>query len=197
MPIILDVPYEDKDEAKKLGARWDTGIKKWYIPDGISTEAFIKWLPCALNRKATMDIQSPLYLVQTDTICWRCEGSVPVIGIIASDVKEYDEVTPEGPLMLTYVESLPAEILHYIKERCPDYKYNFSKKAGLKYHMNCCPSCGVGIGDNGLSHPGSCLVPLWPEDCSDILIETMPFSGTFPARAQWAGGVDTLMDLIL
>ena len=30
--IYLNVPYEEKEEAKKLGARWDQGNKKWYIP---------------------------------------------------------------------------------------------------------------------------------------------------------------------
>lgn len=27
----LDVPYAEKDEAKKLGAKWDAEIKKWYL----------------------------------------------------------------------------------------------------------------------------------------------------------------------
>ncbi|WP_026424406.1 DUF5710 domain-containing protein [Actinokineospora inagensis] len=28
----LDVPYQDKDEAKSLGAKWDPGAKRWYAP---------------------------------------------------------------------------------------------------------------------------------------------------------------------
>ena len=30
--IYLDVPYEDKDEAKKLGAIWHKDRKQWYTP---------------------------------------------------------------------------------------------------------------------------------------------------------------------
>jgi hypothetical protein len=30
--IYLNVPYKEKEKAKKLGARWDQGSKKWYIP---------------------------------------------------------------------------------------------------------------------------------------------------------------------
>ena len=30
--IYLTVPYKEKDEAKKLGARWDPDSKLWYIP---------------------------------------------------------------------------------------------------------------------------------------------------------------------
>ena len=29
--IYLHVPYEEKDKAKKLGAKWDASRKKWYI----------------------------------------------------------------------------------------------------------------------------------------------------------------------
>jgi len=31
--IYLNIPFEDKDEAKKMGARWEPGKKKWYIFD--------------------------------------------------------------------------------------------------------------------------------------------------------------------
>jgi len=30
--IYLNVPYEEKDAAKKLGARWDPEQRKWYVP---------------------------------------------------------------------------------------------------------------------------------------------------------------------
>ena len=29
--LILNVPFNEKDEVKKLGARWNPDIKKWYI----------------------------------------------------------------------------------------------------------------------------------------------------------------------
>lgn len=32
--IYLNVPYARKEEAKKLGARWDAGAKKWYSAEG-------------------------------------------------------------------------------------------------------------------------------------------------------------------
>jgi len=39
------VPYREKDEAKRLGARWDRGAKSWYVPQGTNLAAFSKWLP--------------------------------------------------------------------------------------------------------------------------------------------------------
>lgn len=43
--LYLDVPYADKDGAKALGAKWNATRKRWYVPDGVATEPFAKWLP--------------------------------------------------------------------------------------------------------------------------------------------------------
>jgi len=42
--IILNVPFIEKDSAKKLGAWWDPEIKKWYIPSGTDPEPFTRWI---------------------------------------------------------------------------------------------------------------------------------------------------------
>jgi hypothetical protein len=41
---FLNVPYAEKDEARALGARWNPGRKKWYVPAGVPLEPFEKWL---------------------------------------------------------------------------------------------------------------------------------------------------------
>lgn len=44
--ITMNVPYDEKDMVKSEGARWDSGIKKWYIPEGSKIlEKFHKYLP--------------------------------------------------------------------------------------------------------------------------------------------------------
>ncbi|MEJ5038590.1 DUF5710 domain-containing protein [Acinetobacter johnsonii] len=40
----IKVPIEEKDEAKKLGAKWDRVQKSWYVPNGIDTKLFDKWM---------------------------------------------------------------------------------------------------------------------------------------------------------
>ena len=37
------VPYEDKDQVKALGARWDNDVKSWYVPEGIDITKFKAW----------------------------------------------------------------------------------------------------------------------------------------------------------
>lgn len=45
MRVDLKVPYAEKDEAKKLGARWDAAAKTWYVVDVIDLWPFLKWMP--------------------------------------------------------------------------------------------------------------------------------------------------------
>ena len=40
----LNCPYDDKDECKALGARWDPERKKWFVPEGVELELFSKWI---------------------------------------------------------------------------------------------------------------------------------------------------------
>lgn len=41
--IYLEVPYEERHEAKALGARWDAVKKAWYVGPGVKPEKFAKW----------------------------------------------------------------------------------------------------------------------------------------------------------
>jgi len=41
----LKVPFAEKDAAKKLGARWDAGLKLWYIDGVVDPALFTKWKP--------------------------------------------------------------------------------------------------------------------------------------------------------
>jgi hypothetical protein len=45
----LFVPFEEKEEAKSLGARWDMEKKVWYVPLGDDTKHFQKWTKVYLN----------------------------------------------------------------------------------------------------------------------------------------------------
>lgn len=42
--LLLNVPYEEKDEAKSLGAKWNPELKKWYIQNTEDCGKFMKWI---------------------------------------------------------------------------------------------------------------------------------------------------------
>lgn len=45
MRINLVTPFAQKDEAKALGARWDSARKLWYIVDVEDLTPFLRWIP--------------------------------------------------------------------------------------------------------------------------------------------------------
>jgi len=52
MTTFLNVPYAEKDEARALGARWNPGRKRWYLPAGVAPEPFQKWLAEGAEAKS-------------------------------------------------------------------------------------------------------------------------------------------------
>ena len=42
--VFLNVPFDDKDKAKALGARWDGDKKQWYIMNTYDQTKFAKWI---------------------------------------------------------------------------------------------------------------------------------------------------------
>jgi hypothetical protein len=54
---FLEVPFEEKDEAKWRGARWDWDFKKWYVPSGMNRNVF-PW-PDALLTPAMRAVEFP------------------------------------------------------------------------------------------------------------------------------------------
>jgi Domain of unknown function (DUF5710) len=47
--INLKVPFNEKDQAKALGARWNAEAKLWYVPQGVEAAPFEKWMTSAAN----------------------------------------------------------------------------------------------------------------------------------------------------
>ena len=52
----LIVPFNQKEKAKALGARWDKLQRQWYFPEGLELAAFQAWLPAG---KVSQAISSP------------------------------------------------------------------------------------------------------------------------------------------
>ena len=50
MRYDLNVPYSEKDDAKRRGARWDGVRKTWYIENVESISQFQRWLPDRLKH---------------------------------------------------------------------------------------------------------------------------------------------------
>ena len=103
-------------------------------------------------------IHSPLYLVTAYWPCWQCETKIPLAALLAAKV---DENSGEA-CMLSNITQLPDEVLAFIQQRVPSFKYAYSKTMASKYFANTCPGCGEIQGDYYLhSESGS---PFFPFD---------------------------------
>lgn len=52
MRTNLKVPYAEKDEARKLGARWDAARKTWYVENVENIAPLMRWMPKHLTEPA-------------------------------------------------------------------------------------------------------------------------------------------------
>ena len=79
MRINLVCPYEEKDEAKSLGARWDPGRKVWYIVDVEDLTPFAKWIPVLSRFSRDMKpkkVVKPVTTVGMNSIRLSCACKV-------------------------------------------------------------------------------------------------------------------------
>lgn len=59
MRMDLKVPFAEKDEAKKLGARWDPARKTWYVVNQTDLAPFARWSPQPHDGTSTAPPASP------------------------------------------------------------------------------------------------------------------------------------------
>lgn len=181
--VFLDVPYHEKDEAKRLGARWNPAERKWYVPEGRSLDPFSKWLPKPTEAGA-LQISAPIYLVESSSTCWSCGCETPVIALavdrLDAEPGESEEVCM---ILLSSVENLPGELTNLLGQRYAFFKKRYSKTAGVRYFMNHC-SCGAPLGDFFLhSEPGGAFCPTSAEEAENIILRELPVAGPFNVEA--------------
>ena len=49
--FYINCPYEEKDLAKALGAKWDIEEKKWFVPNGVDRNSFNRWITNDNDKK--------------------------------------------------------------------------------------------------------------------------------------------------
>ena len=48
--FYINCPYDEKDLAKALGAKWDKDERKWYVPKGEDKDKFKRWGPRKITK---------------------------------------------------------------------------------------------------------------------------------------------------
>jgi hypothetical protein len=152
--IDLRVPFNEKDEAQRLGARWDPSQKVWYVPANVDPAPLQKWRP----QPPTPNIRSPRYFLATTTRdCWRCAAITRVVAIVLPAGHEalYVEDDPADdywqvsgqPVVLSYVAYLTESAAARLRPLAPHYRIDFSQTTQHFYWMNHCEHCTAKLGD--------------------------------------------------
>lgn len=139
MKVLLNVPFDEKDDAKFLGAKWDKEVKSWYIEDISGIDEFSQW--------AGDIICENLYIIRAEKVCYRCHRKTRVM-LLATDrsyAKEEGYRLNTNLQILTFVTDMPK----FLEQDLEDYKYylSFSKAADYMYFMNHCMNCRAKQGD--------------------------------------------------
>jgi hypothetical protein len=133
--VYLHVPFEERCEVQRLGARWDEQSKCWFI-DTSQGDTFRKWLD---TSEPTFDISSnEAFVASTNVPCWRCHATIPVVCVYCESGEIHGE--PYGPFVVSDITAIDAR-LRVALEKWPSFKYAADWDRGECYFVNHCPAC--------------------------------------------------------
>lgn len=202
MRVDLKVPYEQKDEAKRLGARWDRDRRVWYVPDGIDPAPFAHWRPPESPNHAFNLRGAEAYLVRSPARCWRCTESFTAVGFLMApgfEIRDHAEngngietefwSTQEEWAFAHYITDMPSAITNMLKSEAPLYRLAFSKTTQTTYWANHCPACKVLQGDfNLFEEPDGAFFLLSAEQARKMTATRLAM--TFEADGEPSFGID-------
>jgi hypothetical protein len=186
-PIDLNVPYHEKDDAKRLGARWDAVRKTWFLPDGTNVAPFRRWL----TEQPDINIRcSSYFIAQSTRICWHCDRHTFVFSFLLPRGHEAwlnsDEFVgwehQASAAIVYYTTHIPSTVQAQMKSLTANYRKDFSKTTQTFYWMNHCEHCGMKQGDFELFEEfDTPFCPINMRDAARILLH--PIHEPFEASA--------------
>lgn len=173
--VELAVPFAEKDEAKRLGAKWNPERKVWFVPAGQDATPFARWLPMPKKVPAAQPVQmihAPVWLLTASDRCYRCGQDTPVFALSAQMLVDfehdddgdiyYQHITTRqhGHISLYNLEMLDVQIASLLKQVAPNFRLDQSKTQAKRVYMNHCQHCAAKLGDYFMHcEPGGVFCP--------------------------------------
>lgn len=185
--VLLEVPYDERDEAKSLGAHQDPETGEWYVPAGLSLEPFARWLPePGGSWEVRFTISAPIYVAESVHSCATCGCKTPVVALAVEEIAgifEDEEEDEKGLILLNDIEEIPDELAGLLGARYPFLKMQTPEIGGRPCLVNSC-SCGAQLVDFYLqAEPDGGFFPDSDEDAAEIVLRELPVSGPFEVKA--------------
>lgn len=179
----IAVDYVEKDEAKALGAKWDSDRRSWYIPEGVDPRPFDRWLPKE---------DSFIYVVVSHRVCWKCgeQTTVVAFGVPYGEPYDFDECdwgeglypaydpgTYDALALVPRLGSTPKELRDYLEKEY-GYRPKMSRTTGLLQLNNTCDCCGSLQGEFfDFDEPGGAFALASPADIEHLEFYRVPVKG--------------------
>lgn len=178
--LLLNVPYEEKDEAKSLGARWNPELKKWYVERKENYHKFKKWISRLDSFVVVCDY---IYIVEGVKKCFRCGKDTRVVAFGIEDCIEFGEDTAEEGFyedfegiinIASSINPMP-KVLEECLTEVYNYSYRYSKTVKHSYWANGCDNCDMIQGNFYLfNEVDSPFFITNPQDAHNLTIYKIP-----------------------
>lgn len=143
--LALKVPFAEKDQAKKLFARWDAERKNWYATNRKYYYKFKKWIP------GEIVVTDFLGILQGVVTCWKCGkqthvSSPAITALNTIDIEDGGTITDFSGFDVysfpweTASAIMPKQFVEYGR-KTRSIKRVFSKTKGYAYLGNVCEHC--------------------------------------------------------
>jgi len=183
MPLILNVPYTEKDLAKSKGAFWSPQLKTWYLPDERYDllSAVERWIP---ENGFNIILPGEIILAHAIRNCWNCgrANTVTAIGANSFYLKDGEGSSWEEIGFFTLFEGITLISINlktFLQNYYPDMRLAYSKTAEGYYWSNHCAACKKIQGDWFLfSEPGGAFSPISPEKAAEITLKSFTFQSS-------------------
>lgn len=156
----LNVPFREKEEAKRLGALWDVEAKVWYVPDGIDPALFCRWKGEPGGKPVSFNVRcNRFFVAEAPQACEACGALSPAATFLLP--QGWDRLIDKGEehegrwqriefeVFVFFIRDLCAAAVEAVNEwtngfypATPDEK---APKIWPGYYVNHCGACGKAL----------------------------------------------------
>lgn len=147
--IKLDVPFTDKELAKRSGLKWDAIHKTWYYPLDDNLKSISNWIKPDLlvfstTKPSSKNIKRYFLQIRQGYKCHKCDGEMNIVILFEKQPKnrthtkihEYALVWEKPKSFVAFANSL------YIS-----MKFSRTSIIEESYALHICPRCNAIQGD--------------------------------------------------
>ena len=195
--VDLAVPFDDRDSARRLGARWDHQRRVWFVPENRDPSPFARWLP----EPGDLNVRAATFFIATaTTACLRCRGASKAYGFalpvghetlyVDDESGEMSWETSDEPTFVCYLSFVTPRPIERMRGFTGNYRIAYRRRSRSYYWANFCEHCGSKLGDYDVfCEPGDGFMPLTREQAARIVLA--PIDAPFVATAGgWSLGVE-------